>query len=104
MPLGSEAFDALGALYFPVGEYAQAAPYFQRAVQADPYDVVARFYLGTCWMKLGKYRDAAAQFHAAWNVDPTYSAAYEAEAKALEAAGDAAGAARVRSLKPPAQL
>ena len=104
LPLGSEAFDALGALYFPVGEYAQAAPYFQRAVQADPYDVVARFYLGTCWMKLGKYRDAAAQFHAAWNVDPTYSAAYEAEAKALEAAGDAAGAARVRSLKPPAQL
>ncbi len=103
LPFGSEAYDALGALYFPIQEYAQAAAYFQRAVQANPYDLVARFYLGTCWMKLGKYRDAAAQFHAAWNVDPTYYAAYEAEAKALEAAGDAAGAARIRSLKPPAQ-
>ncbi len=103
MPFGSEAYDALGSLYFPTQQYGQAAPYFQRAVQANPYDVVARFYLGTCWMKLGKYRDAAAQFHAARNVDPTYDAAYEAEAKALEAAGDAAQAARVRSLKPPAQ-
>ncbi len=99
LPLGSEAYDALGALYFPTQQYAQAAPYFQRAVQANPYDLVARFYLGTCWMKLGKYREAAAEFHAAWNVDPTYDAAYEAEAKALEAAGDAAEAARVRSLK-----
>jgi hypothetical protein len=33
-------------------------------------------------------------------VAPDYLQAYDAEARALEAAGDAAGAAHVRSLKP----
>lgn len=103
LPYRSEALDALGALYFPREDYARAAEYFARAVAANPYDVVGRFYLGTCWMKLGKHRDAAAQFHAAWSVDPTYYAAYEAEARALESAGEPAEAARVRGLKPPAE-
>jgi hypothetical protein len=52
-------------------------------------------------MKLGSPGQAAEQFHAAREVDPGYFQAYEAEARALEAAGDSAGAARVRSLKPP---
>jgi len=39
---------------------------------------------------------AAEQFHAAREVDPTYFQAYAAEATALDAAGDKAGAARVR--------
>jgi Flp pilus assembly protein TadD len=54
-------------------------------------------------MKLGKYREAAEQFHAAREVDPTYAQAYTAEAQALDAAGDAAAAAAVRKLKPPAE-
>jgi hypothetical protein len=51
-------------------------------------------------MKLGEPRDAAAQFHAARQVDSTYLEAYEAEARALDAAGDYAEAARVRSQIP----
>lgn len=98
MPHLPEAYLCLGSIYFPRQEYAQAAAYFQRAVQANPYDLNARFYLGTCWMKLGKFRDAAEQFRAAREVDPTYVQAFEAEARALEAAGDAAGAAKVRTL------
>jgi thioredoxin-like negative regulator of GroEL len=54
-------------------------------------------------MKLGKYREAAGQFRAAREVDPTYTQAYAAEAQALDAAGDARGAAEVRKLKPPAE-
>jgi thioredoxin-like negative regulator of GroEL len=54
-------------------------------------------------MKLGKYREAAGQFRAAREVDPTYTQAYTAEAQALEAAGDAVGAAAVLKLKPPAE-
>lgn len=99
-PHNSQAFDFLGSLYFPRQDYAQAAEYFQRAVGSNPYDLSARFYLGTCWLKLGKPREAAEQFHAAREVDPTYAQAYEAEARALEAAGDAAEASRVRSQKP----
>ncbi len=96
-PVLSPAYRALGALYFPQGNYARAAQYFIRAVQIDPQDVEARFFLGTCWMKLGKPGQAAQQFHAAREVDPTYSQAYMAESAALEAAGDKAGAARVRA-------
>ena len=96
-PDSSQPSDALGAVYFPQGDYARAAEYFERSVKVNPQDLTAYFYLGTCWMKLGKYRQAAAEFHAARNIDPDYWQAYQAEAKALEAAGQPAAAARVRS-------
>lgn len=100
LPSHSAAYDVLGTMYFPQQDYLKAAEYFSQAVKVSPQDLVARFYLGTCWMKLGKYREAAEQFRAAREIDPTYDQAYEAEAHALEAAGDAAGAARVRGEKP----
>ena len=96
-PDSSQPSDALGAVYFPQGDYATAAKYFERSVKANPQDVAARFYLGTCWMKLGKYRQAAAEFHAARELVPDYWQAYQAEAKALEAAGESAAAERVRN-------
>ena len=100
VPGYSLAYKALGIVYFPRGDYAQAKRYFQRAVELAPQEVESRFYLGTCDMKLGEPRDAAAQFHAARQVDSTYLEAYEAEARALDAAGDYAEAARVRSQIP----
>jgi tetratricopeptide (TPR) repeat protein len=99
-PGHSPAYKSLGALYFPHGDYRKAAEYFATAVQLDPQDVEARFFLGTCALKLGELRQAAAQFRAARQVDPTYREAYEAEARALEAAGGTAEAARVRALEP----
>jgi protein O-mannosyl-transferase len=101
-PDSSQPSDALGAVYFPQGDYATAAKYFERSVKANPQDVMARFYLGTCWMKLGKYCQAAAEFHAARKLVPDYWQAYQAEAKALEAAGESAAADRVRNeIKEP---
>jgi Tfp pilus assembly protein PilF len=94
------AYDALGAVYFPRRDYARAAEYFSQALKANPYDLGARFYLGACWMKLGRPREAAEQFRAAREVDPTYWQAFEAEAGALEAAGDVEAAAQVRRLAP----
>jgi protein O-mannosyl-transferase len=94
------ARDALGAIYFSAAEYAKAAGYFSVSVELDPQDLGARFYLGICYMKLGKSRRAAEQFHAAREVDPDYLQAYQAEARALDAAGDSAAAARVRSRMP----
>jgi tetratricopeptide (TPR) repeat protein len=92
----SDATDALGAIYFPDGDYAKAATYFAESVKLNPQDLGARFYLGTCWMQLKHYHQAAAQFRAARKTAPDYRQAYQAEARALEAAGDTAGAARVR--------
>jgi tetratricopeptide (TPR) repeat protein len=99
-PNHSPAYKALGKVYFPFGDYAPAAKYFAEAVKLNPQDLEARFYLGTCLLKLGKPREAAAQFHAARVVDPTYTQAYEGEARALEAAGDSSAAAKVRGLMP----
>jgi len=103
VPYSSVAYDALGSVYFPRGDYAQAAEYFQQAASANPLDLGARFFLGTCWMKLGKPVQAADQFRAAREADPDYVQAYEAEAQALEMAGDRAGAGKVRRLMSAAQ-
>ena len=97
-PRYSAAYDVLGSVYFPRGDYARAAEYFRQAVRANPLDLGARFFLGTCWMKLGKPVQAAEQFHAARETDPNYRQAYVAEALALDAAGDQAGAAGVRRM------
>lgn len=96
-PNSSQARDALGAVYFPEGNYAKAAEYFAESVKLNPQDLGALFYLGTCWMKLGKYPEAAREFHAAREIDPDYWQAYDAEARALDAAGESAAAARVLS-------
>jgi protein O-mannosyl-transferase len=98
MPNETEAYQVLGSMYFPGGDYATAATQFAQAVRCDPQNVAARFMLGTCWIKLGKFREAAEQFQAAAATDPTYRQAYAAEARALEAAGDAAGAAAAKRL------
>jgi tetratricopeptide (TPR) repeat protein len=103
LPYQSFAYDILGTVYFPRGDYTKAAEFFARAVQVNPQDLSGRFYLGTSWMKLGKYLEAAGQFRAAREIDPTYTQAYTAEAQALDAAGDAAGAAQVRKLKPASE-
>jgi Tfp pilus assembly protein PilF len=98
VPGYSLAYKALGIVYFPRGNYAQAKVYFEKAVELAPQELESRFYLGTCYLRLGEPRLAAAQFRAAREVDSTYIEAYEAEARALEAAGDKAEAARVRAL------
>jgi Flp pilus assembly protein TadD len=99
-PGNALAYKALGIVYFPRGNYAQSKVYFQKAVELDPQELESRFYLGTCLLKLGDPRGAAAQFRAARLSDATYYEAYEAEARALEAAGDKAEAARVRASVP----
>jgi Tfp pilus assembly protein PilF len=98
LPNFNYAYDMLGSVYFPRGDYARAAEYFQEAVRVNPLDLGARFFLGSCWMKLGKPALAAEEFRTAREVDPDYFQAYQAEARALEVAGDPAGAARVRRM------
>lgn len=100
LPGHSLAYNVLGAVYFPRGDYSKAAEYFSQAVKMNPQEVAARFYLGTCYLKMGKFRESAEQFRAARETDPSFYQAYEAEAQALEAAGDSEGAASVRREKP----
>lgn len=83
-----DAYLSLGTLYLPRHEYAQAAPYFEKAVEGDRYDGSAAYLLGTCWMQLGKFNQAAQAFHAAREVNPDFWPAYKQEASALAKAGD----------------
>lgn len=96
LPRSGPAYHALGVLYFVQRDYGRSAAYFVQAVRADPLDLIGHFFLGTCWMKLDRFREAANEFGAAAAADPTYREAYEAQARALDAAGDPAAAARVR--------
>jgi len=100
-PYLSSAYDALGSAYLPRGDYAHAAEYYGQAIQANSQDLVARFCLGTCLMRLGRYREAAEQFRVAATVDPTYCQAVQAQARALEAAGEVEAAARLRRRERP---
>jgi tetratricopeptide (TPR) repeat protein len=99
-PRHPAGYKALGSVYFPWGNYAKAAEYYAQAVRINPQDLESRFILGTCLLKVGDFRAAADQFHTARQLDPTYWQAFEAEAKALEAAGEASAAAAVRSREP----
>jgi Flp pilus assembly protein TadD len=101
-PQSNAAYAELGSMYFPRGDYARAAGFFQQAVASNPMDLVSRFFLGSCWLKLGKPAQAAEQFRAARVADPDYLQAYEAEARALEAMGDHAGAVNVRHMQASA--
>ncbi len=91
----NDAYQFLGAVFFPQRKYAEAAMYFAQAVRYDPYETEARFYLATCWMILGKCRQAAREFRAARQVEPDDWQVYKAEARALADAGERQEAARV---------
>lgn len=97
-PRLSDAYLSLGTLYLPHGEYAQAASYFEKAIEGDRYDPSAAYLLGTCWMKLGKFTQAAHVFHVAREVDPHFWQAYLEEAWALKDAGDPQQASAVLAL------
>lgn len=94
----SDAYMSLGSVYFPRGDYANAANHFSKAVKRAPYNTSAHFYLGTCLMKLGEYQAAAQQFRTARQVDPSFWQAYQAEAQALDRAGEGRTAAKVLKL------
>jgi Flp pilus assembly protein TadD len=93
----SVAYRDLALLDAAEGDYTHAAEALARAVTVNPQDLDARFDLGVCAMKLRRYLEAAEQFRAVVQADPDYPRALEAEAQALEAAGDEAGAIRVRN-------
>lgn len=100
IPNFSEAYQALGSLYFPRRDYSEAASYFVKAANLNPMDSSTRFYLGTCWLKMGLYKQAAEQLHAARVIDPTLRGAYLEEAEALKDGGDTQSAIQTLKLLP----
>jgi Flp pilus assembly protein TadD len=72
-PLAQQQLD-LGKQAFadPLAEYARAERRFQQAIEADPKQPLAHFYLAQAQFALGKYREAVASIHAGLRLQPTW--------------------------------
>jgi tetratricopeptide (TPR) repeat protein len=59
-PLAARPLDSLhqGAVYLNRKLYAQAVPWFQRAIQENPNDARVYYYLALCQLQLGDLQDA----------------------------------------------
>ncbi len=62
-------FDS-GLALFNQGRYEEAAPYFQKAADADPRSGRAYLYLGRCYLNLGRFADAVQPLRAALELSP----------------------------------
>jgi tetratricopeptide (TPR) repeat protein len=83
-PLDSRCNHALGLLLYRRGRFAEAEPYFNRALERltsrnpNPYDGETCYNLGLCLEKQGRYPDASnAFFKATWNAAWSAPAYYE---------------------------
>jgi tetratricopeptide (TPR) repeat protein len=68
--------NSLGDCYFRIGDYENAAQYFQLALQHSPQNPVFRYNLGTTYLKTGQPRLAAEYFSGAPGSRPRQSAYY----------------------------
>lgn len=64
-----QAFES-GLTLFNSGKYSDAAPYFEKAVGADPNFGKAYLYLGRCYLNLGKFREAVQPLRIAFGLEP----------------------------------
>ena len=66
---------AQGVALFQQRQYAQAAPFFQKAAQDNPTDSKAYYYLGVCQMQSGDMKDAAVALGISNKLNPNPSVA-----------------------------
>ncbi len=71
----------LGLNHKRSGEYAAAAPEFNRAVRLAPADAQAHYELGSCYFQLQRLDEAIQEFNAALAAEPWYTLADEALAE-----------------------
>ena len=53
---------ANGKKFYNQGKYAKAMQEFNKAVEADPRNQEAHYYLGQCYQKLGYYKESVPEF------------------------------------------
>ncbi|HMK43656.1 MAG TPA: tetratricopeptide repeat protein [Dissulfurispiraceae bacterium] len=66
---GQDAFDK-GMAYFSQGNYEQAIPHFQRAIDLDPEFVDAYIYLGRSQLNMKHWRESIAPLRTAYRLAP----------------------------------
>lgn len=78
----------LAQLCADAGDWPQAAAWYKKAIQADPYDVETHEKLAVAYQRLGKPADALVEFEAICKLKPRDAAAFENLAAACREAGE----------------
>ncbi len=66
-----------GESYNKLGQYAEAAPVLEEAINIMPTDADAHFQLGIAYQGLGKHEEALDHFHEAVRFVPDFTEAYQ---------------------------
>ncbi len=78
----------MGIFLDNIGQYAQALPYLQKAVELSPMKLTMMFELSKCYLYLGQYDKALAIAKAAYDLVPEYDDARNAYISAAIVTGD----------------
>ena len=81
----STSYRKVAITEFDVGHVAQAKPMFRQALQADPSDPVALYYMGRIYCEEGDWENAIYYFQCCLDVEPGNAAARAWLLKAEEA-------------------
>lgn len=87
-------YNMLGWLAYLDGRGAEAADYFRKADELQPFSAVINYRWGLALLTLEKCPDAAARFRQATVADPNHAGAYQGLSHALRRTGQAAEAVR----------
>ncbi len=100
--------NTVGAILGGRGDIAGAAVEFERALEAAPFDLSARYNLGTAMNELGQHDEAARHFRVAIEGHPRYHEAWIGLGRAFAGLGRTDDAretwTRVLTLDPPPPL
>ncbi len=72
----AEGLFKKGLSYYLAEDYEKAIPYFEKAVQKNPFSVKAYFCLGTAYDYLGRYQDAVEAYKEAIRLKPDLGEAH----------------------------
>jgi len=87
-------YNMLGWLAYLDGKVADAADYFRKADELQPFTAEINYRWGLALLMLEKWPDAAARFHLATVVDPKHAGAHQGLSHALRRMGQTAEAIR----------
>lgn len=80
-PIVPQLYVQLGLSYYYLGRYAEAVPWFQKKIEADPGIYNTYLNLGYCYLKMNDNEQAIATMEKVVELNPEYCTAYSTIAR-----------------------